>query len=534
MANKRSFRGSAPARTAGALFFAALTASTGARAEPTAPTAPTPATTVNPKFSAARAPGPQLENRDTLRQGALSAARLTSVAARLGDKTGQTREAAIEELRTLPADMLPAIKARATMLGLQRIDRRAAISVLESLIRAASTSAPARAGKPDTLSAKSSGHDPATVDLSAGASTVLQAKRDRTTRAIVEAALLLKSLENLGGTMHSAEVGLCMAEFMDLADGAFRNELRRVQDRSGRWLLPAMIALRSDPRKPIKRWAQAGVRKLGADDVANATNLADPHLLAQVVLAYSDPPDYDAMPTVVRLTRNKHLQVRQAARLAVQRFGKNAIWQLRELYEELTSKPAPRKWNTARTAQALYAVMDKPSGDVADPALSSGLQHWANRDLEAMAVDFEIALASASEHARRAEMAPGYAALGDKRLAEHSYAAAEDAYRTALHLGRNGSDRGHYEVQLKFSRAQHDLARGVVDLAAFEKILELDPQHQGARDALARVDGTRSAKRKYKKRVALAGGLLLLAVAAFLTLRFVLRATQEDAQPPSA
>ena len=53
------------------------------------------------------------------------------------------------------------------------------------------------------------------------------------------------------------------------------------------------------------------------------------------------------------------LEVREAARAAVARFGKNAVWQMRQLYSEVAGKAADKRWDAERTAHELYAVLDR-------------------------------------------------------------------------------------------------------------------------------------------------------------------------------
>jgi tetratricopeptide (TPR) repeat protein len=199
-------------------------------------------------------------------------------------------------------------------------------------------------------------------------------------------------------------------------------------------LLPALIELRSHEDARVRGWAQAGVQALGMEDPQVAAQIPDAHLLAQVLRAYSQPLDFAAMPVVVRLVAADKTQVRLAARAATARFGKNAIWQLRELYQELTGQSADKRWDAERTARELYTALDRPATEEAQTLLAQGMKRYVAGDLPAMQKLYDRVLAQYPLFPDRAKMAPGYAALARTLLERDRLEAARDAFQRALRL----------------------------------------------------------------------------------------------------
>jgi hypothetical protein len=127
----------------------------------------------------------------------------------------------------------------------------------------------------------------------------------------------------------------------------------------------------------------------------------DPDVLARAIRAYASPLDFAAMPAIVRLTGDARIQVRQAARDAIRRFGRNAVWQLRELYDEVSGQPADKRWDHERTTDELYSVLDRAQVEEADTLLARGLHALTRGDLAAMHRDFDALLAKYPDFERR-------------------------------------------------------------------------------------------------------------------------------------
>lgn len=284
-------------------------------------------------------------------------------------------------------------------------------------------------------------------------------------------------------------------------------------------LLPALIVLRSDSNSRVRAWAANEVRALGMEDPAVATALPDARLVAEVIRAYVQPLDFAAMPVLVRLVNAEKLQVREAARFAVSRFGKNAIWQLRELYGEVKGQAADRAWDAERTAKELYATLDRPETEHADVLMASGLAAFLRDDLQAMQGDYDALLASYPRYAQRAKLAPGYAALGQSLYASDRLEEARAAYQRALRLAPDAPEAQRLAGQIAFLDAEIAQSRGVVDLHGYAEALKHAPGLTQAAEASDRLSGVSAARERDKKRLAAAAGIVVLLLLATLLLK---------------
>ena len=432
----------------------------------------------------------------------LGEAELAKVAAQLGSKDPGARSLAFRTLSELHEESLPGVAARLRKLARRRPAPDATRSALGEFRRAL--------GSRNAEDA---------IDIAPGVLLVLARNRDATTLAAAEPVLLLRALEKLA----TREAGRLMGELLVLDEaGVWDRELRLARERVGMALLPSLIALRSSAEPRVRSWAQAGVRALDMDDPVVATGLPDARLAAEVVRAYGEPLDYQAMPRVVRLVGSDKRQVRDAARATVARFGKNAIWQLRELYAEVAGQPAERGWSTAKTADELYAALDRAQVEDSETLLAQGLSKFVAGDLEAMQERFDRLLALDPDFDGRAKLAPGYAALGALRFEQNKLAAARDAYQRALRLAPGShelKDQQALRGQLAFVEAELSLSRGVADLDGYRTALKQAPGLRLAQDALDQLSGEARARARQRKRIAAGAAVALLVLLALLLAR---------------
>jgi hypothetical protein len=277
-------------------------------------------------------------------------------------------------------------------------------------------------------------------------------------------------------------------------------------------LLAAPRALRAQSAEPPTRVEQLAA--LSGDDPNSALAQADPQLLVRLIHAYTNPLDYAAMPAIVRLVAASRATVREAARAAVARYGKNAIWQLREVYAEHAGQAAERSWDGERTARELYRVLDRAQREDAESLLARGLAHLAAHELAAMRVDYDLLLTKHPQFSERNRLAAGYAALGAERLAHDDLAGAVAAYRRALWLDANAGEAQRWRAQLEYAAAELALTHGVADLAGYERALRLDPQLSAARRAQVALSGERARRLRERKHAAAAASLVLFSVLA--------------------
>ena len=413
-----------------------------------------------------------------------------------GDR--ELRRNAARALGQLSVDFLPAVLTRLASVLSTRPPHDEALRVLAAFRRA-------------------SGAQRADIeaDLALGIEPWLERERTRNVRELAEPLLYLRSLE----AMDDERAELALALFVGLDEGAWDNELRLLRKRRGMRLLPALVALRSHENPAVRRFAINQIEALGMTDPKTALALADAHLLGRLIRAYVSPPDYAAMPLIVRLVNAPRLQVRAAARFAVARYGKNAIWQVRELYEEHSGQPANKAWDAERTAHELYTVLDRAQLEDADTLLARGMGRLLANDLPGMQRDYDLLLTKYPQFAERTKLAPGYAALGAERLSRDDLPAAVAAYRRALWLDPSAAQARQWQAQAAFTTAELALTLGVADLASYDRALDFDPTLRAARHARDVLSGEQGRRTRELKRAAAAGSLLLFAVLAVMLLR---------------
>jgi hypothetical protein len=438
-----------------------------------------------------------------VRARGLQPAELGRLVAQLGSEVPEQRRAAARALAELRDESLPAVAERLTELKRRRPDPDSAKEALAAVRRAAGSR---RAD--DTLDIA-----PGVLELLAEPS-----QRNARTLAMAEPLLLLRSLERLD----SPEAGRLFASILLLdPEGVWDHELRLARERVGLRLLPALIELRSHEDARVRGLAQAGVRALGMEDPKVALALSDANLAAKVARAYTEPLEFAALPVLVRLVGADKEALRDAARAAVQRFGKNAIWLLRELYAEVAGKPAPKGWDAERTASEVYGLLDRDRLSRTGALLQTGMSHFVAGRLPAMKAAYDELLAREPRFAERSKLAPGYVALGQHHLQRDELPQARAAFARALWLAPGAEDEKTVRAQLAFVDAELALSRGVADLHGYRQALELDGgKHGAARAAYDGLSGAEAARdRRLKRLAAIAAVVLLLAVCALLLRR---------------
>jgi len=441
-----------------------------------------------------------------------SSAELASLARDLGDEDESKRAAALGALAALDPESLPAVHDRVRSFRRRPLHSDTAYRALGAFRH---TVGSLRA-------------DDIEVDMAPGVPLVLREQRDRVTIAMAERLLLLRALEAMG----TVEAGRVMVDLMATDFEAWRWESRRLVQRMGARIVPTLIESLGHSEPKARQWARAGLRTLGIDGAGTAVQQPDITVLADTLRGYGTIRSMDAMPVVVSFTTHDRLKVRQAARWATEQYGRNAIWQLRRAYRNLTGSDANRAWGWRRLAEALYAAYDDQRLGTARTELTEGLSALGAGDLGTMAERFEHALKLAPALPERSQMAAGYAAMGARRLAEDDLAGAERLFQRAVRLGPNLPDAAAWRAQIAFVRAERRLSGGIVDLPGYRRALELDPDHAAASRAIDTLTGRTAQRASEHRRWAAGLAAALLAFVVFLFLRRRRRARQDTLSPP--
>ncbi len=429
-------------------------------------------------------------------------------AGQLASADAAERQRAARALAGLEAEALPAIRARVATF--RSLDPDASYDALRSFRHVLGSR------RADDM-----------IDIAPGVPRVLEESRDEVTVAMAERVLLVRSLERIG----TLEAGRTMADVFATDTEAWRWEMRRVVDRMGARLLPALVVLRSHDDRRVRSWARSTIEDLGMEQPGLAIQQEDNALLADLLRAYGEQKDMDAMPVVVSFTTHDRAQVRAAARWATEQYGQNAIWQLRRVLRNLTEQDADRSWGWRRTMEELYGVADARRLDPVREELSAGKAALAAGDLDAVRERFDAVLRRAPGLPSRGEMAPGYAALAARELAADRLDEAARLYRRAERLAPDHPNADAWRAELAFIEGEQSLSRGVADLGSYERALALHPGHARAARAVALLSGEEAAGEARTRRWAAAVAAALLVLAVFLLLRRRRGAPADPAEP---
>ena len=427
-----------------------------------------------------------------------TATEIESWAAELASDDATTRAQATGLLSSLESDALPAIEER--IAESRGLGSDATYEALRSFRHALGSR------RADDM-----------VDIAAGVPQVLGERRDPVTVAVAERVLLVRSLEAIGGRAAMK----AMADLFATDAEAWRWEMRRTVDRMGPRALPGLTVLRSHADRSVRSWARSSIDALGLGEPGRAVQElgADNRVLAELLRAYGETRDMDAMPVVVSFTTHERAQVRTAARWATEQYGQNAVWQLRRVFRNLTETDANRAWSWQRTMDELFRVADARRLEPVREDLAEGNAALARGDLDAMRERFDAVLRRAPGLEGRDELAPGYAALAERELAADRLERAGALYRRAVRLAPDHPEANRWRADVAFVEAELSLARGAVDLTGYEAAVALAPGHPAATRALDVLTGQAEERATDRRRVAGAGAALLLLLAAFLWLR---------------
>jgi len=396
--------------------------------------------------------------------------RLRALATQLGDEDEARREAAYEALTTLGPDDLPAIRARVERLRRGRPPHNWAVDIMNRFRR--------RGAGPQ-------GEPP---DVARGALAELgrrhpHAREHARVLLMAEPLVLWRALDRMG----TLEAQRAAFPLFGLDRGIFMPEARNWLRARGPDLMAAAIYARSDANRFTRRWGAFAMDALHADDPGRAIHAVSEAQLPDVLRAYAALRVQSAMRVIVSYVNSDRRAVRLAAREALAEYGGNAVWVLRTAYRNTLGERPDEALGWRGLSAAIYAHGDDRRMESVRGALERGIAARDAGDLRAMRERFDEVLSRVPELEHPAPVAEGYAALGAHHASEGRWARAGWAYRRALRLDGANPAAVRWRGELAFVDARAEAEEGVFDEAAFERVLADDPEHEGARAALASV-----------------------------------------------
>ena len=426
---------------------------------------------------------------------------LGELAKHLGSNDPQLRASTVFTLSHLEENNVPEIAARVTTLSRARPLAEDVVEALGVVRRAAGST---RA-------------DDDKVDLAAGVVTALTARHDANMLAAVEPLLLLRSLESIG-TEPATRV---VASILALDGETWSLEAHRVANRMGAKLLPFYIVSQFDPRRVIVRWAKAGlVRYHGEDPQIALQSQHDPRLLADMFRAYGTVRSMEALRVIGSYLTSDRVQLRDAARATVKRYGRNAYWVLYQTYSNAVGRAPDANWSTDRIATELYREQDAAQELAFKSAMERVRAAHQSGQWNELTSALETADAGATTAADRDALAKIHADIARTLDEKHNFADARSHLLRASWLVSDAAYAKVVRKQLAATDAELALSKRFLDLDAFAYGVDgaNTPEHVSLLYAQLSGEAAEHARTRRKLAAALAS-VLIIATLIFLRRR---------------
>ncbi len=344
-------------------------------------------------------------------------------------------------------------------------------------------------------------------------------------RDLVKLLAMERMLAAIGTTPAIREMIQLHAYFGDLLRIDLQRHVAKLKDKA----VPALIEARQHDAKIVQKWANRQLDILGKAIPGEAVSTNDTQVLADVLRAYGRTRDVDAARVVLSFANSDRIQLREAAREAVSAIGEPGLWQLRDVYLNLTGNKPPRDWTWDRIAREIFAAYDRARLAEVYKLMDDGVAFAAAGKL-AEAVDaFDKVLARAPLFERRKEMVKTYVARSKEMPADKREEALA-LLRKAVRLDAKNPEAGRLEAEIAYLEGAVLLDQGTPDKLLFKKALDLDPSHERAKIALASLADDVAPQKDFTKRYAAAAGLGLAALLAMILL--YRRKPRAPAPPP--
>ena len=335
---------------------------------------------------------------------------------------------------------------------------------------------------------------------------LVELKPDAPTQRALTVTCLLRALAHQGTIAATRQLVLLASD----AGGVLRPELGRQMKQLGDRAVAALIEARRDPSTETRTWASTLLEAMNRRAPGDAVQTKDNQALADVLRAYANVKDLEALPVVLSFVGSERAQVRAAAREATLAYGQDAVWKLRESYAALTGDQAPDGMPANDLAKKLFDAYDRFRLQEVYALLDAGLAKQADGKLQDAIADFDEVLARQPLLDRRAEMVSGYVAWA-LQLEPTDRPNALAILRRAVRIDEAGPHASEARSEIEYLEGEDLLVRGIADTEPFEQALRLNPANDRARASLQKLQAE-TASKTHGWRLAAAALVLVLAL----------------------
>jgi tetratricopeptide (TPR) repeat protein len=326
------------------------------------------------------------------------------------------------------------------------------------------------------------------------------------TRALTTVCLT-RALAHAGTTSAVRQLVLVASD----AGGVLRPELGRQLKQLGDRAVAGLIEAHRDPSPETRTWASNLLDGLAKRTPGDAVQTRDNQALSDILRAYANIKDLDALPVVLSFVNSDRVQVRNAARDATLAYGQDALWKLREAYAALSGEPAPDAIAAVDLAKKLFDAYDRFRLHDVYALIDKGLAAQKDGRLKDAVSAFDEALARQPLLDRRADAVSAYVTYGES-LQDSDRVAALAYLRKALRLDEIGPSSSHVRSAIATLEGEDLVTRGIADTEPFETALSLDSSNARARADLDRIRAQLQTSNTQTWRLVAAGIVLTLAL----------------------
>jgi hypothetical protein len=297
---------------------------------------------------------------------------------------------------------------------------------------------------------------------------------DECWRGTLRAAALIAMLD----VMDTTESLMEAIRSVSLYDGAWNRIVRLVIHGKGDRALPALLLSRRAQERAVKEFIPAQLARMGKERAPLMAQVNDDQLLAEILHAIGEVRDSEGVNVMLSFINSDRPFVRAAAREALRKYERNAIWPVRQAYADFVGETADTRWGWEETMDRLFAAQDRARLEPYDVLLTEGLAAAADGRFAEMEEVFGAVLGREPEYPRRAEMVPGLLAYGEKLLADGDVLQARRVLRMASYLVPAGHPQGaRIRAHLDYLEGLRRRDLGFPDPDPFRRAAAADPAY---------------------------------------------------------
>lgn len=354
---------------------------------------------------------------------------LAALAGALRHESAEARAEAATKLSSLSRDDLPAIDARLTTLKRRVVDPEEGYQALRHFAHAVGSR---RADDP--------------VDIEPGVHERLKEARPTAVEAaIAEELLLLRSVEK----MRSARAYRRAAQIFALHFDVFRWEARHSMARMGYLAMPAILDGISSGDAGLAAVARSAHAELGQPGPAAALRELEGEDRAELLLVYASRRVMDAMEPASVFLNDPDPVVRRAAIAAVKRYGRNAIWQIREAALLFLGEELDRSMGHEESLDYLLQRLDVQRAKPQLQLLQKSRQLLEEGELERARAAADRLWAERPELDEDGVASAIYEAIAERALEGGELEEAMSAFTQAALLARGEESKAKLEARAK-------------------------------------------------------------------------------------